>query len=179
MFCERRDLTPCLLVGVRSLGKLGMTNRLLTPSRSLSKFVITMTYNKTFKISTKGICDIIDITDKVTGIVNQSKIKDGVAIIFVTGSTAAITTLEMNANLEQDLCEALELMAPQNKKYHHDAKWGDGNGFSHVRASIMGSSESVPIIKGQMQLGTWQQIVLCDFDNKSRQREVLVQIIGE
>lgn len=138
-----------------------------------------MIHSDKFTISTKGFCDIIDITALVSDIVNQSKIKDGIAVIFVSGSTAGVTTLEANANLEKDLCESLEIIAPQNKKYHHDLKWGDGNGFSHVRASIMGASLSVPIINGQMQLGTWQQIVLCDFDNRSRQREVLVQIVGE
>jgi len=138
-----------------------------------------MNYLKKFTISTKGFCDIIDVTDRVAEIVSQSKIKNGLAVVFVTGSTAGVTTLEANANLEADLCEALEMIAPRDKKYHHDKKWQDGNGFSHVRAALIGPSISIPIIKSQMQLGTWQQIVLCDFDNKSRQRDVLVQIVGE
>jgi len=138
-----------------------------------------MFYNDKISISTKGVCDIIDITDKVASIIIESKIENGVAVVFITGSTAAVTTLEANANLESDLCEALEQIAPQNKKYHHDEKWGDGNGFSHVRASLLGSSLSIPVINSQMQLGTWQQIVACDFDNKARQREILVQIIGD
>lgn len=140
---------------------------------------ISMVYQAKFKISTQGFCDIVDITDKVQDIAKQSGIKNGVAVVFVLGSTAAVTTIEANANLEQDLAEVLEKIAPQNKKYHHDEKWGDGNGFSHVRASLIGPSLGVPIADGQLTLGTWQQIVLCDFDNQKRTREVMVKIIGD
>lgn len=138
-----------------------------------------MVFNATIKISTKGICDVVDITQEVDEVVNKSKIKNGIAVVFVTGSTAGVTTIEANANLEEDLAEALEIIAPQDKKYHHDEKWGDGNGFSHIRASLIGPSVSVPVQNGKLTLGTWQQIVVCDFDNKSRERKVLVQVIGE
>lgn len=138
-----------------------------------------MVYQNKFKISTQGFCDIIDITAQVQDIVNQSKIKNGLAVVFVAGSTAGVTTLEANANLEKDLEETLEIIAPQNKKYHHDEKWGDGNGFSHVRASLIGPSLSVPIADSQLILGTWQQIVLCDFDNRKREREVIIQVLGD
>ena len=138
-----------------------------------------MIYSSNLKISTKGFCDIIDITNEVEKIVKQSKVKNGLAVVFVPGSTAGVTTLEADANLEQDLKEALEIIAPENKTYHHDEKWGDGNGFSHVRASLIGPSLNVPIKNSQLILGTWQQIVLCDFDNKARDRAVTVQVIGE
>jgi secondary thiamine-phosphate synthase enzyme len=138
-----------------------------------------MTFSQTFLITTRGFCDVIDITEKVSSIVAEAKIKKGIAVVFATGSTAGITTIEMNANLEDDLREALEIIAPENKVYHHDEKWGDGNGFSHIRASLVGASLSVPIIDGELTLGTWQQLVLCDFDNRGRQREVRVQVVGE
>ena len=130
-------------------------------------------------MSTQGFCDVVDITDKVQNIVNDSKIKTGMVVVFVAGSTAGIATIEANAGLEQDLKEALEIIAPVNKKYHHDDKWGDGNGFSHIRASLIGPSINVPVINSESTLGAWQQIVLCDFDNKTRRREVLVQVLGE
>ena len=138
-----------------------------------------MICKNTIRISTKGFCDIIDITDQVQNIVTQSEVKEGICLIFVPGSTAGITTIEADANLEGDLKEALEVVAPQNRKYHHDERWQDGNGFSHVRAALIGPSLTVPIAEGQLALGTWQQIVLCDFDNQSRERKVIVQIIGE
>lgn len=138
-----------------------------------------MIYNQTIKISTQGFCDIIDITDKVSAIVKDSKIKNGLAVVFVAGSTAGVTTIEANANLEKDLAEALEIIAPTNKTYYHDEKWGDGNGFSHIRAALIGPSLTIPIISGKLQLGTWQQIIICDFDNRKRNREILVQVIGE
>ena len=137
-----------------------------------------MVYQEIVKTQTKGFCDIIDITDQVQDIVNKSEIKQGICLIFVPGSTAGITTIEANANLEEDLKEILEVVAPQNKKYHHDEKWNDGNGFSHVRATLIGPSLSVPILDGQLTLGTWQQIVLCDFDNRSRDREIVVEVIA-
>ena len=138
-----------------------------------------MVYSKTIKISTKGICDVCDITDQVASAVQDSKIKNGVAVVVAVGSTLSVTTIEMNANLEEDLAEALEIIAPRDKKYHHDQKWGDGNGFSHVRASLLGPSTSIPIIKGNLTLGQWQQLVAVDFDNSAREREIIIQIVGE
>ena len=101
------------------------------------------------------------------------------ATVFVPGSTAGITTIEFESGAVSDFKKALERMAPVDMHYDHDARWGDGNGFSHVRAALLGGSLTVPFIEGRLQLGTWQQIVLCDFDNRSRSREVLVQILGE
>lgn len=138
-----------------------------------------MVYSKTIKISTKGVCDVVDITEQVASAVQDSKIKDGVATVFAVGSTLSVTTIEMNANLEEDLAEALEIIAPQGKTYHHDKKWGDGNGFSHVRASLLGPSTAVPIINSELTLGQWQQLVVVDFDNRARDREIIIQVVGE
>ena len=138
-----------------------------------------MIYNENISIITKGYCDVVDITDHVADTVQKSKISNGIVVVFVVGSTAAITTLEANANLEKDLNEALEIIAPKNKSYYHDEKWGDGNGFSHIRASLIGPSLAIPIVHGELTLGTWQQIVLCDFDNRSRKREIVVHILGD
>jgi len=130
-------------------------------------------------ISTKGFTDIIDITSQVTDTIQRSQVKSGTATVFISGSTAGVTTIEYEPGLLKDLPEALEKIAPMNKRYHHDATWGDGNGFAHVRAAMLGCSLTVPFKDGRMLLGTWQQIVVVDFDNRSRNREVVVQIMGE
>ncbi len=135
--------------------------------------------HKKFSLKTKGFGDVIDITHEVTQEVASSKVSSGIATVFVPGSTAGITTIEYESGAVSDFKKAIERLAPVDMHYDHDARWGDGNGFSHVRAALMGASLTVPIIDGQLQLGTWQQIVLCDFDNRSRSREVLVQILGE
>ena len=128
---------------------------------------------------TEGYCDIIDITAKVQEQVQKEKIQRGLASLFVSGSTASLTTIEYEPGLIEDLKEFLEKFIPSNKKYHHDDRWGDNNGFSHLRASLLGPSLQVPIDNGQLLLGTWQQIVLLDFDNRPRRREILVQLMGE
>ena len=129
-------------------------------------------------LSTKGFNDVIDITKKVEEVVGESKIDDGVAIVFVVGSTAAITAIEYEPGLVKDIKEALEKIAPMNNNYHHEEAWHDGNGYAHIRATLMKPSLSVPIEKGKLCLGTWQQIVLIDFDNKPREREIIVKIIS-
>lgn len=129
-------------------------------------------------ISTKGFTDIIDITHQVADAVRKSEIKDGTVTIFISGSTAGITTIEYEPGLLKDLPEAFEKMAPENKRYHHDDTWHDGNGFSHVRAAMLGCSLTVPFNETRLLLGTWQQVVVIDFDNKSRHREVVLQIMG-
>lgn len=129
--------------------------------------------------STKGICDIHDITDDVRSHLHASGLTAGTVTVFVSGSTAGITTVEFEPGLKKDLPELFEKLAPQGKTYHHDATWGDGNGFSHVRASLLGPSLTVPFADGHLMLGTWQQIVLIDFDNRPRSRKVVVQIMGE
>lgn len=131
------------------------------------------------KEETQGFCDIINITPKVQDQVERERFQRGLVSLFVSGSTAAITTIEYEPGLIQDLKEFLEKMIPSNKKYHHDDRWGDDNGFSHLRASILGPSLQVPMVAGKLQLGTWQQIVLLDFDNRPRQREILIQMMGE
>ncbi len=131
------------------------------------------------KEQTQGFCDIINITPKVQDYVERERFQRGLVSLFVSGSTAALTTIEYEPGLIQDLKEFLEKMIPSNKKYHHDDRWGDDNGFSHLRASILGPSLQVPIGAGKLQLGTWQQIVLLDFDNRPRQREILIQMMGE
>lgn len=130
-------------------------------------------------ISTRGFSDIIDITDEIAEAVHKSEINSGAVIIFVSGSTAGVTTIEYEPGLLKDLPEAFEILAPQNKRYHHDATWHDGNGFSHVRAAFLGASLTVPFREKRLLLGTWQQIVIVDFDNRSRHREIVVQIMGE
>jgi len=130
-------------------------------------------------LSTKGFSDVIDITDRVVGIVNKSDIKNGLVTVFCTGSTGGITTIEYESGVINDLKKAIENIAPFNIPYEHDRRWGDGNGFSHVRAALMKPSLSIPIIKGNMVLGTWQQIVFIDFDNRGRERNIVVQVMGE
>jgi secondary thiamine-phosphate synthase enzyme len=132
-----------------------------------------------FPISTLGHTDILDITSQVQEKVKLSGVEGGAVIVFVSGSTAGVTTVEYEPGLLKDLKRALEQLAPENIPYAHDAAWGDGNGHAHVRASLLGPSLSVPIEDGRLALGTWQQIVLVDFDNRSRRRQVLVQIVGE
>lgn len=122
---------------------------------------------------TKGHTDIIDITKEVEKVVEKEKIKEGVVTVFVKGSTAAITTIEADDNLYKDLKEVLEKIAPMGKDWRHHQTWGDDNGGSHIRAAIFGPSLSIPIINGRLYLGTWQKIVLLDFDTSSRRREVL------
>ena len=131
-----------------------------------------------FEMQTAGFGDILDVTRQVAQGVSGSGLSDGTATVFVPGSTAGITTIEYESGAVEDLKKAIERQAPVNLHYAHDARWGDGNGFSHVRAALMGASLTVPFIRSELQLGTWQQIVLCDFDNRARKREVLVQVMG-
>ena len=138
-----------------------------------------MTSTNTISINTKGFTDTIDITYEVTKIVEQSGIENGLVTIYCRGSTGTITTIEFESGVIKDLQRALEKIAPSNVPYEHDKRWGDGNGFSHVRAALMKPSLSIPLIQQKLILGTWQQIVFIDFDNRARHREIFVQIIGE
>lgn len=128
---------------------------------------------------TAGFCDVIDITAKVREYIEKEKIQNGLATLFVSGSTAALTTIEHEPGLIQDLKEFVERYIPSDRRYHHDDRWGDDNGFSHVRASLFGPSLAIPIENGRLCLGTWQQIVLLDFDNRERTREITIQFMGE
>jgi len=133
----------------------------------------------TIALNTKGFTDVIDITGRVTKIVGQSGIQNGLVTIFCSGSTGGITTIEFEPGVINDLKKAIEKIVPSNISYEHDKRWGDGNGFSHVRAALMKPSLTIPVVKGKLALGTWQQIVFMDFDNRERDRKVVVQIIGE
>lgn len=133
----------------------------------------------TIHVKTKGYTDIVDITGYVADVLVKSELHNGILTIFVPGSTGGVTTIEYEPGLLKDLPEALEKIAPTGVRYHHDATWGDGNGYAHVRAAFVGASFTVPFSDGRMILGTWQQIVLMDFDNRSRSRELIVQILGE
>jgi secondary thiamine-phosphate synthase enzyme len=136
-------------------------------------------HTATIREKTQGRCDIIDITAKVKDALGRHKIRRGLATLFVSGSTASLTTIEYESGVLQDLKELLEKVIPSDRKYHHDDRWGDDNGYSHLRASLLGPSLQVPIHGGDLLLGTWQQIVLLDFDNRPRTREIVLQLLGE
>ena len=138
-----------------------------------------MVVTKNIKVRSHGETDIINITGEVGSAVSKSKIKNGAVTIFVSGATGGLTTVEYESGLVTDLKEAFEKIAPRRGKYAHNERWGDGNGFSHVRASLLGPSLTVPFTGGSLTLGTWQQIIFIDFDNRPRTRELVLQIIGE
>jgi len=135
--------------------------------------------NKTIRLSTRGNCDMIDITADITKEINNSSINSGIATIFISGSTAGVTTIEYEDGLISDYKDMWDRNAPFNIPYQHDQRWGDGNGYSHVRASLQGPSLVVPFANKKMMLGTWQQIVVVDFDNRARSREIIIQLLGE
>ncbi|MDV2503938.1 MAG: secondary thiamine-phosphate synthase enzyme YjbQ [bacterium] len=130
-------------------------------------------------LQTRGFNDIHDITDRVAKAVTKSGLAGGVAVVFVPGSTAGLTSIEYEPGAVADLSEAISRVAPTDIPYAHDAAWGDGNGFSHVRAALIGASYTVPFADGTLLLGTWQQIVLVDFDNRPRSRRVIIQLMGD
>jgi len=134
---------------------------------------------KIFNIGTEGFNDIVDITQRVQAIVAESELNEGNVLIFVPGSTAGITTIEYEPGLLKDYPDFFEKLAPANGNYMHNETWHDGNGYAHVRASLQGASLTVPFIGGELLLGTWQQIVLVDFDNTARNRKIIVQITGK
>jgi len=131
------------------------------------------------EINTNIGTDIIDITELVTQRLVQSKIKLGAVILFVPGSTGALTTIEYESGVIQDLADAIERLVPRDLSYAHDLRWGDGNGYSHVRAALLGPSLHIPVMDGQLCLGTWQQVVLINFDNRARRRRLIIQFLGE
>jgi len=123
--------------------------------------------------------DIIDITKKVNAAVEESRLQAGIVVVFVPGATGAVTTMEHEPGLLRDINAALERIAPERMEYAHDQRWGDGNGHSHVRASLIGPSLTVPFLSGQLILGTWQQIIFLELDNRPRERSITLQILGE
>lgn len=130
-------------------------------------------------ISTRGFSDIKDITSAVEGIIADSGIGEGLVNVFAVGSTASITTIEFEPALVADMEEQLENFASKNMRSRHSETWGDDNGFSHIRATFMGPGTTLPLHEGQLVLGTWQQVVVIDHDNRPRERRVFVQVIGE
>ncbi|MEW6511675.1 MAG: secondary thiamine-phosphate synthase enzyme YjbQ [Bacteroidota bacterium] len=136
-------------------------------------------WSTNFSLSTKGFSDVIDLTPQVESWLATTAVRDGTLTLFVHGSTAGITTIEHESGAIADLKGAIERMAPQGITYAHDDRWGDGNGFAHVRAALLGPSLSIPLVNGSLALGTWQQIVVVDFDNRPRRREIIAQLIGE
>jgi len=133
----------------------------------------------TVSVSTRGDSEMIDLTDQVQAVVARHSFREGAALVFVSGSTAALTTVEYEPGLIEDLPAAFERLAPREMRYKHEETWHDGNGHSHVRASLLGPSLTVPFKDGRLLTGTWQQIVLLDFDNRPRRRDVVVQLTGE
>jgi len=137
------------------------------------------TVHDSLTVSTRGFNDIKDITEEVKEKLQASGLKDGQVTIFVQGSTAGLTTIEYEPGLIKDLSELLEKLVPSNRSYCHDERWGDANGFSHLRAALLGPSLVVPFVERKLRLGVWQQIVLIDFDNRPRTRNIFLQFIGE
>jgi secondary thiamine-phosphate synthase enzyme len=168
----------------RKSGTISNTGHRFSPVRRLFTKPLRikgkkMIHSETISLSTKGFSDIIDITHHVDGIISRSGIDNGLVTVFCPGSTGAITTIEYESGVLSDLQKAIEKIAPSNIPYEHDKRWGDGNGFSHVRAALIKPSLSIPLAQGRLALGTWQQIVFIDFDNRKRNRNILVHIIGE
>ena len=142
-------------------------------------FTLFLILPQTISLNTKGFSDIIDITPQVLSIAKRSLIANGLITVICPGSTGSITTIEYESGVLQDLKDAFERIAPSDMPYEHNERWGDGNGFSHVRAALMKPSLTVPLVNGKLTLGTWQQIVFIDFDNRGRHRDIVVQIIGD
>ena len=135
-------------------------------------------FHTTISKETRGDGHTIDLTSELQAAVRESGIQEGIAVLFVIGSTAGLTTMEFEPGLVSDLQRALEGIAPTHASYAHEARWGDDNGHAHVRASLLGPSLTIPIVQGQATLGTWQQVVLIDFDTRPRQRRVVLQMMG-
>jgi secondary thiamine-phosphate synthase enzyme len=138
-----------------------------------------MVHTGEIQLSTRGAGTVLDVTREVAGEIQRAGIENGTVTVFVPGSTGGLTTVEFEDGLVRDLDEMFQRLAPQGPEYHHDARWGDGNGFSHCRASLLGPSLTVPVVGGELTLGTWQQIVFLDFDNRGRRRQLIVQVMGE
>lgn len=134
---------------------------------------------KTIQVNTKGDTDIIDITQQVANAVSSGDTANGIVTVFIPGATGAITTVEYEPGLVQDLKRFFEKIAPKADTYQHNLRWHDNNGYAHVRASFLGPDISIPIVNKKLQLGTWQQIIFIDFDNRPRSRTLIVQIMGD
>ncbi|MGD9899901.1 MAG: secondary thiamine-phosphate synthase enzyme YjbQ [Calditrichaceae bacterium] len=137
-----------------------------------------MIQTKKVGMKTRGFNDIINLTEHAREFVSENSFMEGQLLIFIAGATAAISTIEYEPGLIQDLPEMLDRIAPMNKQYHHDDTWHDGNGYAHLRSALMGPSLIVPVMDGKLDLGTWQQIILIDFDNRPRNRSLTFQFTG-
>jgi len=137
------------------------------------------THQASIRLQTKGHTDVIDITPQVASVVTASGIRTGMVNISGVGSTLAITTIEFESGCVADLRRALDAIAPVHSNYAHNARWGDDNGYAHLRSALMGTAKTFPVREGELGLGTWQQIILCDFDERPRQREVIVTVVGD
>ncbi len=140
---------------------------------------MTVVFTDTITLQTRGFGDTLDITDAVRASVTRAAIINGLVTVFCSGSTGTITTIEYEPGVIKDLKRALERIAPSDIPYDHDRRWGDGNGFSHVRAALMKPSLAIPLVRGTLSLGTWQQVVFIDFDNRGRNRSIVIQVMGE
>jgi len=138
-----------------------------------------MIVTEKINVKTKGECDIVDITSEVERKVSESGIESGTVTVFISGSTAGVTTIEYEPGVVSDFKATWDRIVPRDMQYKHDQRWGDGNGYSHVRASTLGPSLVVPFSNRALLLGTWQQIIVIDFDNRPRSREIILQIMGE
>jgi secondary thiamine-phosphate synthase enzyme len=135
-------------------------------------------YQKIIRVSTKGHTDVIDLTAEVERIIAASGVREGIVNVSGSGSTLAVTTIEFEPGAVSDLRRALDRIAPANTDYAHNARWGDRNGYAHLRSALMGTAKSFPVSNGKLDLGTWQQVVLCDFDDRPRDREITVTVVS-
>jgi len=133
----------------------------------------------TREFATTGDTDVIDLTAEAAEFLQGSGVQNGVLVVFTPGSTAGVTTIEYESGAVADLKRALDIMVPRHEDYEHNRRWGDGNGYSHVRAALVGPSLVIPVREGKLELGTWQQIVLCDFDNRPRRRRLTLHLMGD
>jgi len=136
-------------------------------------------FQRTFTVSTRGHCDVIDITQEVAAAVSESGVRTGIVNVSGRGSTLGVTTIEYESGCVADMRRALDKIAPENSDYAHNARWGDNNGYAHLRSALIGTAKSYPVMGGQLGLGTWQQVVLCDFDERPRKREITVTVVGD
>jgi len=136
-------------------------------------------HTNTLNLNSKGDADILDISGQVAGVLAESGMKNGIVTVFTPSATSALTTIEFESGCLADLRRLFDEIVDPNQPYAHNARWGDGNGHSHVRAALLGASLTVPFVQGRLTLGTWQQIIFVDFDNRPRRRQLVVQVMGE
>ena len=135
--------------------------------------------SKSISLHTNGNADVHDITEQIANAISVSGLKDGTVTIFCPSSTSALTTIEYESGAVSDLRRLFDEIIPMNREYAHNERWHDGNGHSHVRAALLGPSLTIPFVDGQLTLGTWQQVIYIDFDNRPRQRKLIIQLVGE